>query len=186
LIPLFFLQIGVETSVRAFGQGRVLGIAAALTVVAVAGKIVAGLGVKRGTADRLLVGIAMIPRGEVGLIFASIGLSQHFLDPRSHSILVVVVMASTVVAPASIRWRIRHVARRGAEAGAVEEPPGGWLRITHDEVELAAESPPALAASIGLDAAVACATRRPGERLLGWLSELPPGADEPRGAPRGR
>src|SRR5207253_3102059 len=82
LIPLFFLQIGVETSVRAFGQGRVLGIAAALTVVAVAGKIVAGLGVKRGTADRLLVGIAMIPRGEVGLIFASIGLSQHFLDPR--------------------------------------------------------------------------------------------------------
>ena len=177
LIPLFFLHIGIDTSARAFAQPRVLQIAAALAVVAVVGKIVAGLGVKRGTSDRLLVGIAMIPRGEVGLIFASIGLSQHVLDARSHSILVVVVMASTVVAPALIRRRIRSVRRAAWSTGAEQEPPDGWLLITPEEVDLAAEPPPELAAAIGLDASTACATRRPGRRLLTWFSEMPPGAD---------
>ncbi len=177
LIPLFFLYIGIDTQLRAFTQARVLGIAAALSVLAVLGKIAAGLGVKRGTADRLLVGIAMIPRGEVGLIFASIGLSQHFLDPQTHSILVVTVMASTVISPALIRARIRHIRRAEARGVVAEEPAGGWLRLTGDEVELAAEPPVSLAPAVGLDAAVASASRRPGPRLLQWLSELPPGED---------
>lgn len=174
LIPLFFLYIGIDTQIRSFTEPRVVGIAAALTVIAVIGKVVAGLGVKRGTADRLLVGIAMIPRGEVGLIFASIGLTQHVLDPRSHSILVVTVMVSTVISPALIRSRIRHIRRAEARGSAVEEPAGGWLRLTGDEVELAAEPPVSAAAWVGLDAAVACASRRPGPRLLTWLSELAP------------
>ncbi|MFY9586873.1 MAG: cation:proton antiporter, partial [Actinomycetota bacterium] len=172
LIPLFFLYIGIDTELKSFTQGRVLLIAAALTAIAVIGKIVAGLGVKRGSADRLLVGIAMIPRGEVGLIFASIGLSQHFLDPRSHSILVVTVMASTVVSPALIRARVRHVRRAEARGAVSEEPAGGWLRLTGDGVELAAEPPVSLAPSVGLEAAVAAASRRPGARLMQWLSEL--------------
>jgi Kef-type K+ transport system membrane component KefB len=177
LIPLFFLYIGIDTQLGAFTHARVLGIAAALTAIAVIGKIAAGLGVKRGTADRLLVGIAMIPRGEVGLIFASIGLSQHFLDPRSHSILVATVMASTVISPALIRARIRHIRRAEARGAAAAEPAGGWLTLTHDEVELAAEPPVSVAPQIALDAAVASASRRPGSRLLRWLSELPPGED---------
>ena len=174
LIPLFFLQIGVDMKASALGQARVLWIAAALAAVAVIGKVVAGLGVKRGRADRLLVGIAMIPRGEVGLIFASIGLSQGYLDARSHSILVVVVMISTVISPAIIRRRMKAIRRAAAPAAAAAEPDGGWLRITRDEVELAAEPPATHAPSIGLEAAVACASRRPGQELLTWLSQLPP------------
>lgn len=177
LIPLFFLQIGVDMEASALGQARVLWIAAALAAVAVAGKVVAGLGVKRGRADRLLVGIAMIPRGEVGLIFASIGLTHGVLDARSHSILVVVVMITTVISPALMRRRIRGMRRASAPAAAAEEPAGGWLRIARDEVELAAEPPASLAPTVGLDAAVACASRRPGQELLTWLSQLPPGAD---------
>jgi Kef-type K+ transport system membrane component KefB len=176
LIPLFFLQIGVDMKASALGQARVLWIAAALAAVAIMGKVVAGLGVKRGRADRLLVGIAMIPRGEVGLIFASIGLSQGYLDARSHSILVVVVMISTVVSPAIIRRRMKAIRRAAAPAAAAAEPDGGWLRITRDEVELAAEPPATRAPLVGLEAAVACASRRPGQELLTWLSQLPPGS----------
>jgi len=178
LIPLFFLQIGIVTQARSLAEPRVLWIAAALSVVAVAGKIVAGLGVRRGSADRLLVGLAMIPRGEVGLIFASIGLSQHFLDARAHSILVVVVLVTTVVSPALIRRRVRGARRGAVGTSTAEEPSGGWLRVTADEVELAGDPPPMLAGAIGLEAAVLCASRRPGSKLLGWLSQLPPGAEE--------
>jgi Kef-type K+ transport system membrane component KefB len=177
LIPLFFLQIGVDMEAGSLGQARVLWIAAALSAVAVAAKIAAGLGVKRGRADRWLVGIAMVPRGEVGLIFASIGLTQGILDARAHSILVVVVLISTVISPALIRRRIRALQRASAPEATAAEPSGGWLRITSAEVELAAEPPAPLAPTIGLDAAVACASRRPGQDLLTWLSQLPPGTE---------
>ena len=177
LIPVFFLQIGLDTKVRSFADPRALRIAAALAAVAVVGKIVAGLGVKRGSADRLLVGIAMIPRGEVGLIFASLGLAQGVLDARAHSVLVVVVMVSTVVSPTLIRWRIKRIHRVAGTATGAQEPDGGWLVVSRDEVELAAEPPVSMAPALGLDAAVAVATRRPGPLLLKWLSEIPPGAD---------
>ena len=176
LIPLFFLQIGVDIQGRSFTEPRVLGIAAALAAVAVVGKAVAGLGVKRGVADRLLVGLAMIPRGEVGLIFATIGLSAGILDGPAHSILVVVVLISTVVTPPMIRWRVRRASRVAAvAAAAVEEPMGGWLSTTPQEIDLVAEPPPSLAAVIGLDVAIACASRRPGEKLLTWLSQATAG-----------
>ena len=177
LIPLFFLQIGVDLDAKALGQPRVLWIAAVLSVLAVAGKVVAGLGVKRGRADRLLVGIAMVPRGEVGLIFASIGLAQGFLDAEAHSILVVVVMVTTVISPALMRRRMGGLRRAAVPSAAAEEPSGGWLRLSDDEVELAAEPPPTVAAPIAFDAAAACASRRPGQALLTWLSTLPPAAE---------
>lgn len=173
LIPLFFLQIGVDIRGRSFTEPRVLWIAAALSTVAIIGKIVSGAGVKRGVADRLLVGIAMVPRGEVGLIFATIGLSEGILDARSHSILVVVVLVSTVITPPLLRRRVRR-SRRVSAGAAADEPSGGWLVITPNEVELAAEPPASLAAVVGLEAALACASRRPGERLLTWLSAVAP------------
>jgi Na+:H+ antiporter len=179
LIPLFFLQIGIDTEARSLTEPRVLWIAAALSVVAILGKIVAGLGVKRGTADRLLVGLAMIPRGEVGLIFASIGLSQHFLDAQAHSILVVVVLVTTVVSPALIRRRIRNARRGAVKEGSEEAPSGGWLRVTRDEVELAGDPAPSFAGTLSLEASILLASRRPGPKLLSWLSELPPGDEGP-------
>lgn len=171
LIPVFFLSIGIETDVKVLADPGVLGIAAAISVIAVAGKIVAGFGVRRGNADRLLVGIAMIPRGEVGLIFAGIGLTSGILDARLYAVLVLVVLATTLVTPAWVRHRILATRRRAiAGTSRAVEPPGGWIRVTQDEVELSAEPPDVLAPRIGLDVALACATRRPGARLLQWLS----------------
>jgi Kef-type K+ transport system membrane component KefB/predicted amino acid-binding ACT domain protein len=175
LIPVFFLSMGVDTDVRAFGNPRTLAIAGVLGVVAVAGKIVAGLGVRRGAGDRSLIGIGMIPRGEVGLIFASLGLSGRILSGRQHAALLLVILATTVITPPWLRVRTRAIRRR-ERPEATPEPAGGWLVLTPNVVELAlgAEPPDTLAPRLGLEAALACATRRPGERLTAWLSSAPP------------
>ena len=75
LVPIFFVVMGVRTDLRAFTQPGVLGLAAALTVAAIAGKQLCALGVTVRGLDRLSIGIGMIPRGEVGLIFANIGMT---------------------------------------------------------------------------------------------------------------
>jgi Kef-type K+ transport system membrane component KefB len=173
-IPIFFLMIGIDTDLGAFGSATVLKFAAVLTVCGILGKIAAGAGVRRGKADRFLIGVGMIPRGEVGLIFASLGLSRGILDAKTYAVLLVVVLVTTVITPPWMRRRIEKTRRKSfARSSADIEPAGGWLATSEDgnEVELAAEPAPALAPRIALDAAVQCATKRPGPRLLEWLTQ---------------
>ena len=117
LVPVFFVIMGVRTDLRAFLDPAVLGLAAVLTAVAVVGKIAAGLGALGG-ADRLSVGLGMIPRGEVGLIFASIG--QQLLiggvpvvSADAFAALVMMVIVTTLVTPPLLAWRIRRVGATG-------------------------------------------------------------------------
>ncbi len=129
LVPVFFVVMGARTSLAAFANPEVLGVAAALTVAAVAGKQLCSAGVLGKGIDRLTVGLGMIPRGEVGLIFANVGLgltigSESILTPATYSAIVVVVIVTTLVTPPALRWSIeRHDRKRGSEAAAV--PPGG-------------------------------------------------------------
>ncbi len=106
LIPVFFAQIGINTDLDAMVKPEVLGIAAVLSVVAVIGKLAAALGTVGTRADRLLVGLGMIPRGEVGLIFASIGLTNGVLDGDQYGALLIVVLFTTVATPPLLRWRL--------------------------------------------------------------------------------
>ena len=106
-VPIFFLQIGVETDVGSFFDGRVLLIAALLFVIALLGKIVAAAGAAGTGADRLVIGLGMVPRGEVGLIFASIGVGIGVFDADLYASIILVVLATTVVAPPLLKWRIR-------------------------------------------------------------------------------
>jgi Kef-type K+ transport system membrane component KefB/glycine cleavage system regulatory protein len=174
-IPIFFLLIGVDADVASFLQPEVLGVAGVVAAIALLGKLAAGLGMRRGAGDRLLVGIGMIPRGEVGLIFAGIGLARGVLDARWYAVLVSVVLFSTIVPPPWIRHRVLRVRRKAVSSASIAvERPGGWLRITTDEVELVAEPPIVLLPRIGLEAAIACANARPGPRLLQRLSNADP------------
>ena len=75
-IPVFFLAIGIDVEIGQFAKPAVLGLAGALLLVAVIGKLVSMYGLLGAPGDRLMVGIGMIPRGEVGLIFAAIGLRE--------------------------------------------------------------------------------------------------------------
>src|SRR5215204_1056891 len=72
-VPIFFVLMGLKVDLRLFGHMDILGFALALTVAAIVGKQICALGVVERGINRLAIGIGMIPRGEVGLIFAGIG-----------------------------------------------------------------------------------------------------------------
>jgi Kef-type K+ transport system membrane component KefB len=89
----------------------VLGLAGVLTLAAILGKQLCAAGVLVRGLDRLSVGIGMVPRGEVGLIFANIGLSlqiggRPLLAPAMYSAVVVVVIVTTLVTPPALRWSL--------------------------------------------------------------------------------
>jgi len=114
LVPIFFVVMGIHVDLRSFVDPSVLGLAAALTVAAIVGKQVCSFGVVEKGIDRLSVGLGMIPRGEVGLIFAAIGLqlrhgSERIVDNHIYSALVVMVMVTTMVTPPLLQWSLnRH------------------------------------------------------------------------------
>jgi Kef-type K+ transport system membrane component KefB len=83
--------------------GFVLAAGAALAIVAVAAKLASGLGVVRRQADRLVVGVGMVPRGEVGLVFAAIGRWSGLLAGWQYTTLVVVVLITTFITPIWLR-----------------------------------------------------------------------------------
>ena len=117
LVPVFFVLMGMRTDLRSFTQPGVPALAVALTVAAIVGKQVCSLGVLKKGVDRLTVGLGMIPRGEVGLIFANIGLGltvggEHIVDPASFSAIVVMVIVTTMVTPPALKWSLGRVAER--------------------------------------------------------------------------
>jgi Kef-type K+ transport system membrane component KefB len=180
-IPVFFLQIGIDADIGAFGQATVLRDAAVLLVVAVIGKLVSPLGAIGSPGDKLLIGLGMLPRGEVGLIFATIGLQTGVIGDEIYAALLLVVLVTTLATPQLLKMRY-HVMRRAEVQGegpgvADAEPPGGWLVVTDDEVGLSARPPRAAAVGIALEAAVRVGRNRPAPALVDWLAASTNGAD---------
>ena len=117
LVPVFFVLMGMRTSLDSFAQPGVLGLAAALCAVAVLGKMACSLGVLGSGMDRLSIGIGMIPRGEVGLIFANIGLTltiggERIVDRSVFAAVVVMVIVTTVITPPLLQWSLDRSAKR--------------------------------------------------------------------------
>jgi Kef-type K+ transport system membrane component KefB len=111
LVPVFFVLMGMRTDLRAFVSGGAVELAAALIVVAIIGKQACALGVTIPGVKRLAVGIGMIPRGEVGLIFASVGAGLTFdgvpvIAPSTFSAVVVMVIVTTLVTPPALKWSL--------------------------------------------------------------------------------
>jgi len=105
LVPIFFVLVGMRADVRAMGNGGSLLLTAALLVAAIVGKLACALGVPRGT-DRIAIALGMMPRGEVSLVFASLGLSLHLLNDGHYAAIVTVVIATTLVTPPALRMRL--------------------------------------------------------------------------------
>jgi Kef-type K+ transport system membrane component KefB len=102
LVPLFFVWMGIQVKLETMASKDVLLAGFALTIVAVIGKVAAGWGCPR-TMNRLAVGFGMMPRGEVGLIFAGIGKGIGVIDEGLFSAVVLLVMVTTVLAPVMLR-----------------------------------------------------------------------------------
>lgn len=115
LVPVFFVKMGMDVDLSTFAKGSVLGFAAVLTLAAIVGKQLSALGVVqtgKTKVNRWIVGLGMIPRGEVGLIFAGIGLSLSFqgesvVTPEVYSAVVIMVILTTLVTPPILTWSFR-------------------------------------------------------------------------------
>jgi Kef-type K+ transport system membrane component KefB len=105
-VPIFFLNIGISTDISAMADARVIGVALILSAIAIVSKVGSALGAIGSRGDKWTIGFGMLPRGEVGLIFASIGLSVGALSEELYGSLLVVVLVTTLIAPPLLRWRI--------------------------------------------------------------------------------
>ena len=127
-IPVFFASIGINADLDAMFQPSVLALATVLTVVAIIGKLIAGFGIGRSPGDKLLIGIGMIPRGEVGLIFASIGLSKGILDDELYGALLLMVLVTTLITPPLLRLKL---AKRQESKNSVPLEPWTSVDTSH-------------------------------------------------------
>jgi Kef-type K+ transport system membrane component KefB len=104
MVPIFFVAMGMRVDLKSFASPAVLGFASLITIVAIIGKQICGLGVLERGVDRLLIGLGMIPRGEVGLIFAGLGgtlmiQGAPVLSSRTFSSLVLMIILTTFITP---------------------------------------------------------------------------------------
>ena len=172
-IPVFFLQIGINVDIKAMARPAVLGLGGLLLVVAIVGKLAAAVGAFGTRTDKLLIGIGMIPRGEVGLIFASIGLAQGVLDNDLYAALLIVVLVSTVIVPPLLRWRVGQNSGRIASSAHLitEQPADGWLAVNDGRITLRGYPGPSDCIPLALAAAARAPLARPSEELLDWFGD---------------
>lgn len=118
LVPVFFVRMGMMVDVGSFLRLGVIGFAVVLTLAAMIGKWACGLVTPRGVS-RVTVGVGMMPRGEVGLIFAGIGatlmLGGHaVVSPDTYAAAVFMVVVTTMATPPLLLWSLRRDAARPA------------------------------------------------------------------------
>jgi len=111
--PVFFLSIGARfdpSLLNPFVDGNleVLLIGLALLVIAIIGKLASGWSVTWRSFNRAAVGFGMMPRGEVGLIFAQIGLTAGVLSSKVFSAILLMVIGTTFMAPFTLKWSFRR------------------------------------------------------------------------------
>jgi Kef-type K+ transport system membrane component KefB len=112
-VPIFFVLIGAAVNVRFLNpvdhrNWSVLLLAGSLLLVALIGKLMAGLGAIGPRINRWAVGVGMLPRGEVGMIFASMGVTHHVLDDAQYGAILMVVVLTTLVSPTLLKWAFRQ------------------------------------------------------------------------------
>ena len=114
LVPVFFVLMGLKVNLKELARPELLGFAAVLTLAAIIGKQVCSLGVLEKGVNRLSVGLGMIPRGEVGLIFAGIGATLmlpnaegtpvRVINEATFGAIVIMVLVTTLVTPPALKW----------------------------------------------------------------------------------
>lgn len=124
-VPIFFVVIGSAVDLRVFNplvpaNRPILWISGLLIVVAVLGKLLAGYAPFWFKGKKLVVGVGMVPRGEVGLIFAQMGLSRGIFDSGLFSAVTLMVMVTTFLAPPLLRYLFPPA----LEAGELPRPDG--------------------------------------------------------------
>jgi Na+:H+ antiporter len=110
-VPLFFVLMGIQVNLPSLADPSTLVFGTVLVVGALIGKLCCAFGVVQSGVNRLTVGMGMLPRGEVGLIFAGIGASlmlrgKPILSQELFSAVVLMVLITTLIAPIGLRWTL--------------------------------------------------------------------------------
>jgi Kef-type K+ transport system membrane component KefB len=128
LVPIFFVLMGLKVDLRLLARVEILGYAAVLTIAGIVGKQICALGVVERGVNRLAIGLGMIPRGEVGLIFAGIGASlmlpaangatEPVVNAATFGAVVIMVMITTLITPIALKWSLEKSSKgRGSING---------------------------------------------------------------------
>ena len=122
LVPIFFVLMGLKVDLRLFTRVEILGFALALTLAAIVGKQICALGATERGLNRLAIGLGMIPRGEVGLIFAGIGatlmlpstngVSEPVITSAVFGVVVIMVITTTLITPLALKWALGRKSRK--------------------------------------------------------------------------
>jgi Kef-type K+ transport system membrane component KefB len=107
-IPIFFVFTGLQIEFASLLNPNLYVTAGIITIVAIFGKIIAGFAAAGTLNEKLLVGASMVPRGEVGLIFASVGKSVGAINDELFSVIILVVIGTTFVAPPMVKMFLKR------------------------------------------------------------------------------
>lgn len=110
LVPIFFILVGIQVKIESFFSWPIVVLASGLLVAAIVGKLLSGLGAGRETG-RMIVGVGMLPRGEVGLVFATIGRTLGVIDTAVFSAIALMIIVTTVAAPPWLKSLIQRQSR---------------------------------------------------------------------------
>lgn len=104
--PIFFVTVGLSLNLHHvdWGSSRIWELSIALLGVAVISKFAGALLLKGSWTSRIAIGIAMIPRGEVGLIFAELGRMSNVFDDEIYAALIIVIALTTLLSPLALKW----------------------------------------------------------------------------------
>jgi Kef-type K+ transport system membrane component KefB len=106
LVPIFFIVTGMNVKLETLFNPAIILVALGVTAAAFIGKLVAGLAA--GPVNKMIVGIGMVPRGEVGLIFATMGKSLGVVSDEVFSVIVIMVIISTLFTPPLLTFLLRR------------------------------------------------------------------------------
>lgn len=112
LSPVFFVLMGIKVDLNVLGNSNIIIFAFVLSIVAIIGKLACAIGVANKNINKLAIGIGMIPRGEVGLIFASIGMNLKtdnipIIDSHTYGAIIIMVLITTIITPPLLSRRLK-------------------------------------------------------------------------------
>lgn len=137
LVPFFLVNIGLQLNLAVFQEWNVIGLALIITLAAIITKFIGcGIGaLSMGKRRAAQVGVGMIPRGEVGIVVAQIGLSLKVIDDKLFGVVLFMAIATTLIAPPFMRPLF---ANEPAATGKIDDDDAGGILATHET------EPPAL------------------------------------------
>lgn len=110
LVPIFFVVTGMNVQLETLFDTKILIVALGITIVAILGKYVSGL--FAGKVNKNIVGFGMVPRGEVGLIFASMGSALGVINQQLFSVIVIMVVFTTLLTPPILNYLLKRADKK--------------------------------------------------------------------------